>query len=1156
MKNAAVGRCVARARLVSAVLAGVVVVGLLGQMGVVRQAGAQPLPPAATVKRVDPGFHALVHADLIASPGERVSDATVVVRDGVIVSVESGGAVPVGARVWDCTGLRIYPGLIEPYLPVSLPGIETRGAGAHWNESVRAERSAAREASLSAGDREARRKMGFTHAVLVPDSGVFRGTTALVSLGESDDASRPEPVVLAEDVWHAVALETGGWRSASYPGSKMGAIALVRQVLSDAVWWPLAWEAHQAEPARNPRPEANDALAALAEPRGGLLFDVGDELDALRVAKIAEEFGREFAIVGSGMEFRRLPAVLELGVPIIVPMSFPKPPAVATRADRDAVTLRDLMEWEQGPTNARRLVEAGAKVAITASKLGDGERFEANLRKAIRHGLERSAALAALTTVPAEMLGQGDRLGRVAPGYLANMIVVADGELFSEDRVIRDVWVEGKRYEVNAGPGLDLAGEWRLRDSDGVALGTLVVDGEGSVSYRRPGAAVEGDAGDDGDGAGEDEGDEAQEEAADEGEGEGEPARTGRLRRVTVVENRLDVVFPSGVLPGEEASTLSVVVRGDSFAGELAAIGGRAVRVTGQRVRDEEGDEEKEEAGDDEAEDFEMPPDILAYPLGAYGYEPDWPEFFPPNLVLVNATVWSNEERGIFDIASVIVSNGKIVSIVPGEVEAEYEPGMRDGLYVLDCRGKHITPGLIDCHSHTGISGGVNEGTRSSTAMVRIGDVIDPDDISWYRQLASGITAANQLHGSANAIGGQNSVVKLRWGAKHPDEMRIEDAPGGIKFALGENVKQSNWGDRFTTRYPQTRMGVDTFIRDRFHAAREYAARMERYDATPENERGGVVPPRRDLELEALAEVLAGDRWIHCHSYRQDEIIQLCRIAADFGFRIGTFQHVLEGYKCAEVIVEHARGASAFSDWWGYKFEVFDAIPQAGALMHDVGVNVSFNSDSDELARRMNVEAAKAVKYGGVSREEALKFVTLNPAIQLGISHRVGSIEPGKDADLVIWSGDPLSSFSRVERVFIEGVEMFSIEKDDDLRYTAERERARLLTKLLDDVAREDRGSGSGSDAARPGGSEGDAPIRVDGPEPETFISSLRAGRSASPMSYGIRPDFQGDAAAQRAYEMRTLEVYFDWMVSNGLDPFRCGPGDCGCAFHSAFQIR
>ncbi|MEZ6317365.1 MAG: amidohydrolase family protein [Phycisphaerales bacterium] len=383
--------------------------------------------------------------------------------------------------------------------------------------------------------------------------------------------------------------------------------------------------------------------------------------------------------------------------------------------------------------------------------------------------------------------------------------------------------------------------------------------------------------------------------------------------------------------------------------------------------------------------------------------------------------------------------------------------------------------------------GGVNEGGQAVTAECRIHDSLDPGAIGFYRQLAGGTTTVNSLHGSANPIGGQNAVHKIRWGAKAPDDMLLAGAKPGIKFALGENVKQSNWqNDR--SRYPQTRMGVETLIRDRFTAAREYAAAMntpelaslreqlrkleasrdelarirKEHPSVPDRPelhkqidlvqaKLRAATPRRDLELETLAQILAGDRLIHCHSYRQDEILMLCRVAEDFGFKIGTFQHGLEVYKVAEAVRDHAIGASLFSDWWAYKVEVQDAIPYAGPIETEVGVLTSYNSDSDELARRLNTEAAKAVKYsdGRITPEEALKFVTINPAKQLMIDDHVGSLERGKDADVVVWSGDPLSVYSKPEHVYVDGRELFSLELDAQLREHNRAERQRLIQKIL-----------------------------------------------------------------------------------------------------------
>jgi imidazolonepropionase-like amidohydrolase len=417
----------------------------------------------------------------------------------------------------------------------------------------------------------------------------------------------------------------------------------------------------------------------------------------------------------------------------------------------------------------------------------------------------------------------------------------------------------------------------------------------------------------------------------------------------------------------------------------------------------------------------------------------------PSALLIRNATLWTASDRGILTNASLFIRNGRIESI-----GAEPNPLPVD-TFILDAAGKHVSPGLIDCHSHSMILGSVNEATLPSTAMCRIADVINSETDNIHQQLAGGLTIANLLHGSANPIGGQNAVIKLRNGAG-PDALLFKAAPGGIKFALGENVKQANWGDRNTTRFPQTRMGVGTFYINRFTAARQYAETWDRWNRSNRSTR----PPRRDLELDAIAEIIAGSRLIHCHSYRQDEILAFLRVMESFGVRVATLQHILEGYKVADEIARHGAGASAFSDWWAYKFEVIDAIPYAGSLMHQRGVNVSFNSDSSDHARRLNTEAAKAVKYGGTPEHEALRFVTLNPARQLRIDARVGSLEPGKDADFVLWSGPPLDSTSVCLETWIEGVRYFDRSIEPSRVARLESERSALIAKARKTSTRTD----------------------------------------------------------------------------------------------------
>lgn len=407
----------------------------------------------------------------------------------------------------------------------------------------------------------------------------------------------------------------------------------------------------------------------------------------------------------------------------------------------------------------------------------------------------------------------------------------------------------------------------------------------------------------------------------------------------------------------------------------------------------------------------------------------------PAAVIVRNATIWTSGPAGRIEGADLLVQNGKVSAV---GIALRAPPGAVE----IDAAGKHVTPGLIDAHSHAAITGGVNEGTHITTAEVRIADVIDAESVNLYRQLAGGLTTANLMHGSANSIGGQTAIIKLRWGSP-PEELLLEGAYPGIKFALGENPKQSN-RDVDERRYPQTRGGVEQAIRERFAAALDYRRALEEHQTSRVR---NLVPPRRDLQLEAILEILDGRRGIQSHSYRADEIIMLMRIAEDFGFRVRCFQHVLEGYKVADELAAHGAGASTFSDWWAYKFEVIDAIPYNGAIMWNRDVVVSFNSDSSELARRMNLEAAKAVRYGGVPEDKALEFVTINPAIQLGIQDRVGSLETGKDADFVIWSGDPLSSYSIVEETWVDGRKYFDRADDLARREAISAERTALLAR-------------------------------------------------------------------------------------------------------------
>jgi imidazolonepropionase-like amidohydrolase len=408
----------------------------------------------------------------------------------------------------------------------------------------------------------------------------------------------------------------------------------------------------------------------------------------------------------------------------------------------------------------------------------------------------------------------------------------------------------------------------------------------------------------------------------------------------------------------------------------------------------------------------------------------------PVETLIRNATLLTIT-HGTLENSDILIRRGKIAAIGKGLKAAA-------NARVIDAGGRFVMPGIVDCHSHSMLDA-INEGSLSVTSMVRTRDALNPNDVDLYRELAGGVTTLNLLHGSANAIGGLNTVVKIKYG-RPVEEFIFPGAMPGIKFALGENPKRSSVPaiPGITRRYPATRMGVEEVIRDAFTRARDYRKTWDEYRAAVARREKNLMPPKRDLQLEPLVEVLEGKRFVHAHCYRADEILMLINIADEFGFKVRTFQHVLEGYKVAKEIARHGAGASIFADNWAYKIEAYDAIPYNAAIMTRAGVVVSMNSDSDERARRLNIEAAKAMRYGNLNEEQALKLVTINPAMQLGIEARVGSLEVGKDADLAIWNGHPLSVYARVDTTFIDGEVFFDRQQDLAGRAALQKERAQL----------------------------------------------------------------------------------------------------------------
>ena len=967
--------------------------------------------PTTGLRENTPTVHAFTNARIVVAPGKTITQGTLVVRNGVIEAVGENVAPPADARLWDMKGLTLYPGLIELSSDIGMPKPpqtqptspfdfsappaqpEKPKGAAHWNTRVRADLNADEEFAPDAKSAEKLRSQGFTLALATPQRGIFRGTSALVNLGDSPASD----LVVKRRVAQTVTFEQAGGFFSGYPNSLMGIIAFIRQTYYDADWYRKAQDAYTKNPVGQKRPETNTALAALADAaqnRMPVVMEASGDLNFLRAARIGKEFSLNLWMLGSGQEYRRLDAVKATRIPVIVPLNFPEAPSVETPEDAMNVTLEELRHYDAAPENAGRLQNAGIPMALTSAQLKDAGTFLTQVRKAVERGLNADAALAALTITPAKWIGADKQFGTLDPGKTAN-IVITDGDLFAEKTKIREVWIDGKRYEVKVPPANDPRGVWDLAVTFlGTGFGKMTLKGE---AEKPTGSFI----------------------------WEGKEVK---FSSATFSAGRIAATFSGDSLqrPG------TVRVSGTVSLNEMFGVGEMpdGEEFSWKATRKEPA---KEEPDTTKPKKPEMALSPITLPPCEYGRtkQPDQPE----NVLIKNATIWTQGPQGKLLQGDMLVTKGKILRIGANLAAP------KDAV-IINAANKHLTPGIIDCHSHTAAAS-INEGGQAITCETRIEDVLDPDDIWIYRQLAGGTTMANVLHGSANPIGGQNSIVKWRWGAL-ADDLLMSGAPPGVKFALGENVKQSNFQiPGRTPRYPQTRMGVEQLIRDRFQAALDYEREWKQWEKDKTK-----VPPRRDLELDCLLEIVKGEREIHAHGYRQDELLMLLRVAEDFGIRVATLQHVLEGYKIADVMAKHGVGGSSFSDWWAYKIEAWDAIPGNGPLMHSQGVVVSYNSDNDQLASRLNWEAAKAVKFG-IPEEEALKFVTINPAKQLKIDKWVGSLEVGKDADFVIWSGNPLSTYSRCEQTWVDGKKYFDIQEDRQMQDQIVKERATLIQKIL-----------------------------------------------------------------------------------------------------------
>jgi imidazolonepropionase-like amidohydrolase len=955
-------------------------------------AQAQDYFPVNGVKDKRTETYAFTNATLHTDYNTTLEKATLVISDGKVVAAGTSVNIPKDAVTIDVNGAHIYPSFIDLYSDYGLPEVKREkkeGFQPQYESNVKG-------------------AYGWNQAIK-PEQEAFKDFTpnddkaktlreagfGMVLSHHKDGIARgtgtlvllrndnAQKSLLVNEVATFYSFDKGT-STQSYPSSLMGAIALIRQTYLDADWYAK----------QKGNTEKNISLEKWNQQQSLLqIFEANHVLNVLRADKIGDESGKQFIIKGNGDEYQKLEDIKATNARLIIPLNFPKPFDVEDPIDALNVSLTDMKHWEMAPANAFFLHQQQIQFAFTTAGLEKPNDIFSALQKVVQYGLLKEEALKALTFQPANFINQYDKVGSLEEGKIANFIITT-GDLFEKKTKLVQNWVRGKQYLMNDWDFKDIRGNYELSYAD--KKWKIIVEGE--LLEPKLKLALN-----------------------DTQKSDINFSRKGQLISLqfnTEKDSSKNITRLTGIIENNLWKGKSQLPDGTWHNWEM-----KFVSVL---------DKKEEEKKDDKKPEYGK----VVYPFMAYGYS----EKPKQELVLFkNATVWTNEKDGILQNADVLLENGKIKQ-VGKNISAP-------NAVVIDATGKHLTSGIIDEHSHIAISRGVNEAAQSSSAEVRIGDVVNSDDINIYRQLSGGVVAAQLLHGSANAIGGQSALVKLRWGFS-PEKMKIENAHSFIKFALGENVKQSNWGDFNTTRFPQTRMGVEQVYVDYFTRAKEYNSPP----LTLPKGKGTATAPtfRKDLELEALAEILNKKRFITCHSYVQSEINMLMHVADSFGFKVNTFTHILEGYKVADKMKAHGVHASTFADWWAYKYEVVDAIPQNAGILEKVGVNTAINSDDAEMGRRLNQEAAKSIKYAGMKEEDAWKMVTLNPAKMLHLDSRMGSIKPGKDADVVLWTDNPLSIYAKVEKTFVDGYCFFDAQQDLELRKQIAAERNLLIQKMLE----------------------------------------------------------------------------------------------------------
>ncbi|MEO6541745.1 MAG: amidohydrolase family protein, partial [Ferruginibacter sp.] len=981
----------------------------------VQLTNAQATFPVNDVANHKDGCYAFTNASIVKDAQTTLQNATMVIRKGKIEAVGNNIAIPKDAVVIDCNGKYIYPAFIDIYSDYGIPAAERQAAGGAAGFSRTQQLTSNTKGAY--GWNQAIKSEIEAYKIFSADDAKAKSLRDIgfgsVLTHQKDGIARGTGafVTLANEADNFVLIRdrasahysfNKGTSAQSYPGSMMGMIALLRQTYLDAQWYK-----------SNPVTEGVNLSLKSWNDNQPLpqIFEANDKWNDLRADKIGDEFGVQYIIKAGGNEYQRIKEMGETKASFILSLNYPAVMDVDDPNDLRFVGLDDLKHWELAPGNAAALEKAGINFCLTTADLTNVTEFMANLRKAMEYGLSETKALEALTKAPANMLGVYDRIGSLDAGKIANFLITT-GPVFGEKTVLLQNWTQGIRNSVKDENWYDVKGTYNFIANIPIAIGTGVK--AFSLDLKDAGVA----------------------QFISKDTITGKYSYDGKLVKLSYTEGRG---------PNARETILSGVANGNIWNGRGSDAMGNIFTWTATF------DKKAEAKADSVRPKQPLVLGKVTYPFLSYGWE-ELPK--PENILIKNATVWTSEKDGKLENTDVLVKGGKIVAVGKNLNDATAK--------IIDGSGKHLTAGVIDEHSHIAAAS-INEGGQSVTSEVRIGDNINPDDINIYRQLSGGVTTSHILHGSANTIGGQTQLIKLRWGANDQD-MKFAGADGFIKFALGENVKRSS-STQGNTRFPDTRMGVDQVMMDAFQRAADY--QMSSKAADENNKKKGVTPIsiRRDLELDALVEIMNKKRFITCHSYVQSEINAAMKVGDKYGFTVNTFTHILEGYKVADKMKAHGANASTFSDWWNYKMEVVDAIPYNAYIMQRVGLNVAINSDDAEMARRLNQEAAKSVKYGGMSEEDAWKMVTINPAKMLHVDNRTGSIKVGKDADLVLWSDNPLSIYAKAEKTIVDGIIYFDRDKDAAMRKLNQTEKARIIQKLA--LAKRTATAGAGGAATR-----------------------------------------------------------------------------------------